>query len=225
MTELQDRPLSLPYPKIPGPFMRNADRTQPGYNKVIYNEWTHKEFELLQFLPWWWTEKIDGMNIRVFWDGVTREFRGRTDKATIPGLLQDALEKLFLVDQLEQVFQATPVTFYGEGYGGKIQKGGNYRPDESFILFDVRIGDWQTRDTVREIGQKLSIPVVPHVLTGSIWDAIHFVNDGFRSRVAAHDIRMEGLIGVPHGDFRTRGGERIITKVKDADYGPDAHYS
>lgn len=38
--------------------------------------------------------------------------------------------------------EPVPVTIFGEGYGVKIQKGGNYIPDDvNFILFDVRFGN------------------------------------------------------------------------------------
>lgn len=43
---------------------------------------------------------------------------------------------------VDQEKEPVPVTVFGEGYGVKIQKGGNYISDDvNFILFDVRFGN------------------------------------------------------------------------------------
>lgn len=83
---------------------------------------------------------------------------GRTDNAEIPRPLLDSLNKIFGTTEAEELFEQTfgekNVILFGEGYGGKVQGVGNeYRPDESFILFDVLIGEnYQTREWVREDG-------------------------------------------------------------------------
>ena len=47
----------------------------------------------------------------------------------------------------EQKFGENDVILFGEGYGAKIQNGGLYRSDNSFILFDVMInGNYQNRE-------------------------------------------------------------------------------
>ena len=51
------------YHKIQGLFKRGPD------NKFIEGEWSLPEFEYLAKLNWTWTEKVDGTNMRVMWDG------------------------------------------------------------------------------------------------------------------------------------------------------------
>jgi hypothetical protein len=72
----------------------------------------------------------------------------------------------------------SPVILYGEGYGPGIQKGGgNYGSDQSFVLFDIKIGPWWLRrEDVLEIADKLMIPdVVPVVGKGTLADMVALV--------------------------------------------------
>ena len=96
------------------------------------------EFEVLKDISWIWTEKIDGTNIRILWDGHDIRFGGKTDDAQIPTFLLNVLQTKFTAERMKEVFtDATEVCLYGEGYGVKIQKGSHYLPDRTdFILFD-----------------------------------------------------------------------------------------
>ena len=51
------------YPKIQTLFKRD-DR-----NVIIEGDWSVPEFAYLADKPWRWTEKVDGTNIRLHWDG------------------------------------------------------------------------------------------------------------------------------------------------------------
>ena len=113
---------------------------------LIPGQWALPEFEYLRNNEWEFTEKVDGTNIRVMFDGTNVTFGGKTDNAQIPSKLVMALYNMFPDEMMGNVFGRdfdTFVCLYGEGYGAKIQKaGGNYRPDQSFVLFDVKIGKW-----------------------------------------------------------------------------------
>lgn len=75
------------------------------------------------------------------------EIRGKTENASIPTHLHKRMEELFQFDLLykafseykqkqEKLFILKKVEIFGEGYGLKIQKGGNYIKDHcDFILF------------------------------------------------------------------------------------------
>lgn len=121
----------------------NRDTT--GTKKLIRGDWRNEAVEYLKDSKWQFTEKFDGTNIRVIWDGHYISFAGRTDKATIPQFLLEYLNNTFSTPEVEQLFEQTygekQVILFGEGYGPKIQKGGNYREDVSFILFDVLVGE------------------------------------------------------------------------------------
>ena len=87
--------------------------------------------------------------------------------------MYDRLSEIFTPANLKKFDE--PITFYGEGYGAKIQKGGgNYNPDGvDFVLFDVRCGDfWLKRENVRDVANKLGIEDVPVVGTGTLEEMV-----------------------------------------------------
>ena len=53
------------YHKILSLFKRNMG----GDNKFIIGEWTTPELKYLKDNDWVWTEKVDGTNIRIMWNG------------------------------------------------------------------------------------------------------------------------------------------------------------
>lgn len=205
------------YPKIYGPYNRHTEG--PNRNKLIEGQWSRPEIGYLAQFEWNFTEKVDGTNIRVHWDGHKVEFGGRTDRAQIPAKLIAVLQNLFPEELFEQQFGETVVTLYGEGYGAGIQKGGgNYRPTPGFVLFDVRIGDWWLlRDDVLDVAVKMGIDVVPLVLTGTVAEAIDCVRGGFVSEFGP--FTAEGLVGTTTAGLLDRAGNRIMVKIKAADFG------
>ena len=186
------------------------------HKTLLEGEFSLPEFEYLRDNNWTFTEKVDGTNIRLMStpDGV--RIGGRTDNAQIPAFLLEDMEPI--VENLKashtDVFGDADVVLYGEGYGAKIQKGGgNYRSDHSFVLFDVKVGNWwlQRRD-VEDIATKLSIEVVPIIGEGSIDWMVELARDGLKSEWG--DFEAEGLVARPATELRTRSGHRIITKIK-----------
>lgn len=192
-----------------------------GTKRLIVDSWRNEAVEYLKDSRWQFTEKFDGTNIRVIWDGHSISFAGRTDKAIIPQYLLEYLNKTFSTQEVEQLFEQVygdkQVILFGEGYGYKIQNGGNYRNDVSFILFDVMIGEnYQERQWVEETAVMLGIDVVPIVLEGTIEEAIEFVKTHPKSTVGT--AFMEGVVGRPAVELRDRTGKRIIIKIKYSDF-------
>ncbi len=204
------------YPKISSPYKRFTDG--PMRNRLDVGTWSKPEFNILSGLDWTWTEKVDGTNVRVIWDGYRVTFGGRTDNAQMPVSLLKVLGDLFPEELLEQQFGANPAVLYGEGYGPKIQKGGgNYRQDQSFVLFDVMVGDWWLLPgAVAEVGQGLKLDVVPTVFCGPIRMAIDAVTEGVRSNWGP--FWAEGLVGRPPLGLTSRDGDRLLVKVKTKDF-------
>ncbi len=58
------------------------------------------EFEYLQDNEWEFTEKIDGTNIRIIFDGEKISFAGRTNKSRIPEELSLRLKCKFDVQEM-----------------------------------------------------------------------------------------------------------------------------
>lgn len=203
------------YHKIQSVYLRDPANN---HRTFLEGQFARKEFEYLRNNVWEFTEKVDGTNIRVRWDGESIRFGGRTDRAQIPATLVNVLSEMFPAELFSEFFQETPLTLYGEGYGPKIQKGGgNYRSDQSFVLFDVRIGDyWLQREDVEDIADQLKIGVVPLLGRGSLLDAVDWCRKGFLSRWG--NFQAEGLVCRPWCELVARNGDRIITKIKCRDF-------
>lgn len=205
------------YEKIETVFNRDIEGTK----KLIEGSYRNKAIEYLKDNEWVFTEKIDGTNIRVEWDGHAVAFGGRTDKADIPKHLLTKLEELFSGEVNEELFEQkfgeNHVILYGEGYGVKIQNGGNYRSDVSFILFDVLIGDvYLERDNVEDIAKTFNLDVVPIIFTGNLQKAIDFIKTAPKSTIGTAN--MEGLVGKPKVEMKDRLGNRLIVKIKVKDF-------
>lgn len=204
------------YIKIPNIFKRE----QFGDNRLLKDQYTTPELEYLQSCKWNWTEKVDGTNIRVIWDGYRVSFKGRTDKADIPKHLMQKLEELFSGESKEEIFEELfgdkTTILYGEGYGEKIQNGAAYGP-VNFILFDVRINDiWLDRNDVVDISEHLGIKVVPLVGIGTLQEAIGYISCHPKSFLK-NEI-MEGIVARPQYELFNKKGERMIVKIKCRDF-------
>ena len=130
-----------------------------------------------------------------------------------------------LSEKLQKVFEYKEgqpnITIFGEGYGMKIQKGGNYiKNDVGFILFDIRVGNWWLqRDALEEIAKQLEIPIVPLIGYMTIPEACEYVKKGFKSTIAENkDYDAEGLVLKTQHGLLFRNGQRIITKIKTCDF-------
>ncbi len=211
----------MKYHKIVTVFKRDPETK---FRTLLEGEYACPEFEYLKDNEWVFTEKVDGTNIRVMWDGVDVRFGGRTDNAQIPAFLVSRLQDLFKPDSLGQIFELENglplnVCLYGEGYGAKIQKGGgNYKPDGcDFVLFDVSIGGvWLRRDSVKDVAEKLSVAVVPGLAEGTLDALVRLVRTGFSSQWG--DFQAEGVVARPKVEMKTRTGSRVITKLKCKDF-------
>lgn len=206
------------YHKIDGPFKRHVDG--PDKNKIIWWEWSRPEFQALAYARWNFTEKLDGTNIRVHWDGHSPMFYGRTDRAILPGPLSVYLKEAFPEELFEQKFGSTPVTLYGEGIGAGIQKGGRYGDTQSFALFDVKIGNWWLRPPgVRGVAEAFGVATAPEVPArgeGTLVGGLFRVAEGHESYFGGGF--AEGIVGTPECGLLDRSGRRIIVKIKHCDF-------
>lgn len=233
------------YQKINTIFKRDVNNIIMPYAGLV-----KPELEWLRNCKFDATEKIDGTNISLqlvpqlhYGDYCTYveyslEYHGKTANANIPAHLLEYLkenyteemvlkalgvEKKIVFDIDEHVFlDKYPIyAIYGEGYGVKIQKGGNYIKDGvGFIIFDVKVGDWWLkRENMEDVAAKLGAPVVPYMGQFTIDEAIEFVKKGFKSTIAENkDYDAEGLVLKSPCGILFRNGERICFKVKTCDF-------
>lgn len=206
------------YHKIQSVFKRDPVTNNKNF---LIGEYSLPEFEFLKDNVWVFTEKVNGTNIRVMWDGNDVTFGGKTDNAQIPSKLIEQLNGLFYrIDRkqkLEEIFSDGEVCLYGEGYGAGIQSGGNYKAIQDFVLFDVKIGDWWLkREDVEDVAKKLDLDIVPILGEGTLEEMVQCAKVGIASTWGS--FQAEGIVARPKVELKTRSGDRIITKIKCKDF-------
>lgn len=214
--------MTTPYPKIDTVFKRDL---ATNHKTLVEGDYAQEAFAYLANNLWVFTEKVDGTNIRVMIGPCNESgpgaitFGGKTDAAQIPAFLVTKLNERFL-PQRDALAEALPDggCLYGEGYGAKIQKGGgNYRADQDFVLFDVKIGDWWLeRANVEDVAKKLGLDVVPIIGAGTLPEMVALAKVGIPSRWA--QFQAEGIVARPSVELKNRNGSRIITKIKTKDF-------
>ena len=80
------------YHKIQTVFKRDMENKG---KTLLIGQWTLPEFEYLAGNQWVYTEKVDGTNIRIMFDGDKVSFGGKTDNAAIPAKLVERLRERF----------------------------------------------------------------------------------------------------------------------------------
>jgi ATP-dependent RNA circularization protein (DNA/RNA ligase family) len=204
------------YHKIQSVFLRDPETK---FKRLLVGQYTHPVFAYLANNEWVFTEKVDGTNIRVMIGDGSITFGGKTDDAQIPAFLVRRLEERIL-PQKDTLLAAFPDggCLYGEGYGAKIQKAGaNYRTDQDFVLFDVKVGEWWLeRTNVEDVAAKFGLDVVPIIGIGTLAEMVERTSEGFVSRWGS--FLAEGIVARPSCELKTRNGERIITKIKHRDF-------
>lgn len=220
------------YPKLHSLYKREGfdfleTGIKPKHGKLLVGEYTCPEFEAIQ--KWTVTEKVDGTNVRIIFDRTDKRegsvhhvtYGGRTDNAQMPTFLLRHLQDSFTFQKMEEVFKESNYTvLFGEGYGPKIQSGGYYRKDASFILFDVYCsGWWLDRDGVRSVADSLNIP---HCITLSkpYWtkkEIVDYVSSKPDSILAQDKHEMEGVVARSEPLMMFRKGGPIMFKLKCKD--------
>ena len=220
------------YPKINSVYHRYIDG--PNKGKFIIGEWADPVFEYLKDLMWVWKEQVDGTNIRVQYHGNMplssagmKEYgfpivdvKGKTDKTQRIEPLYSIVEKMFPPGWFQEHFDpGVDVCLYGEGYGAGINKGGKYRPDQSFVLFDIKIGHWWLKnDAIADIARAGNIEHIPAAYQFTLTEAINKIKGDMFMRSAWGVFAMEGLVGQPIIPLNIRNGQRVVVKIKTKDF-------
>lgn len=205
----------IKYPKINTLYKRD-NKTY----KIIKDDYSEDYYPNIN--EWYVEEKIDGNNIRFSFDANQVEFCGRNDNASIHRPLENYLKQKFTLDLLKETFKdADPnsVVLFGEGYGSNIQKGEgkDYREDCSFVLFDVKIGDfWLKRENVNEISDSLGIRCIPNYGLMKTNDIIDLVKSNPQSQCSVGNRIIEGIVA--RTDLFDRMGNRVMFKLKARDF-------
>jgi hypothetical protein len=214
----------MEYPKIDTLFERNE--------KFIVDPSKIKSPVIATISEWDVTEKIDGTNMRATLAEGTSfvKIDGRTDKASIPGDLLKYMVNTFDAAKIHAMMDASgpgwgSVVLYGEGYGAGIQKGGFYRADKAFRLFDVLVGGkwWLDWSAITDVATKLEIKTAPYLGRWTLNEIVTAVQEGVPSTVAAEESGQaaiaEGVVARPIETLFNKKGQRLIIKLKTKDFG------
>lgn len=210
----------IPYPKIRSVYWRDMD----GEAKIIQGKYSKDYFEYLANLEWVGTEKLDGMNVGLVWDGHSISFQGRTEQTNFSKPQIEWLNETFnnheVEEILEQQFGETPAVFYGELVGKGIQAyGAKYHPNSyRYVVFDIQAnGVWYNRGAVEYFARAIGAEVTPVLIRGTLPDLVKFVRQKPADTMAYGLLQSEGLVARPKIELQDNKGERIITKIKVGD--------
>lgn len=81
------------------------ERDMEGSKKLIEGKFRNETVEFLKDNQWICTEKVDGTNIGIVWDGHKVSYQGRTERAQIPAHLMNKLIEMFGGETNEELFE------------------------------------------------------------------------------------------------------------------------
>ena len=200
--------------------------------KIMFGEYSRPEFEYLINNKWMAFEKVDGTNVSFYWDGKELQIHGKNDSTNIPKHLMEEMESILPIDKLRETFHVKfdengneipiIVRIYGEGYGNKIQKYGNFYNSKKceFRVFDIKINNfWLEWNDVCDICKKLGLKTVVRYSDMTLKEAEEMVIKGFKSTISEDkELIAEGLVLRPTVQLFNKMNERIMVKIKHCDY-------
>lgn len=219
------------YPKIPNLFKFNSN-----YNNIVGLNEPFKTLAENPKMKWRATEKIDGTNTRIYWDGYRVSCEGRTAKSVFPPFVTEFLNMKFCENDefetaLEQVFSEKEVIIFGETFGPKIQnKGDQYGKEIRFIVFDIAVLETDGKfhmivnpELKASIALQLGLSVVERVFeSAELFDIVKYVAQHHQTLVGDEEgdlpHEMEGVIIEPVAPiFYDRDGNILKCKCKYRD--------
>lgn len=204
------------------------NRDMNGSKQLIEGSFRSYVLEMLANYPiWTWYEKLDGSNHQIEWDGHNLTLHGRTEKSNIPQHILDYYNNKFNNNEteelFEQIFGGSKVVLYFEAIGPKIQSfGAKYSDEVKFVLLDAYFENsdsFANYEHLSDLAKAFNVDVKLCVGTGTLFDAIKYVQTIPMSKYAKHELPIEGVVCVPNIELKDgRTDERIIVKIKGCDH-------
>lgn len=209
------------YPKISAIF----ERLEDGSKLLDETKFSRDVFEYLKNDNWIGTEKLDGTNIGIYWDGHKIHIQGRTPDANFSALQFEYLMDRFGGSDNEELFEQNfgekPVVLFGELVGKGIQAcGGCYCPDGyRFVMFDVYFPDnnlWADKAALMTFADMFGVEYTIPVICGTLWECVDFVKKMPKSDFG--NLLSEGIVVRPMIEMFDNQGKRVIAKIKVRDF-------
>jgi ATP-dependent RNA circularization protein (DNA/RNA ligase family) len=185
------------YPKIKNIF--NFDEKYRSITGI------QEPFNTLRDITWIGTEKVDGTNTRVIWDGHTITVKPRLDTSAPAKFIVDFWNETFCTKEMEYIFEQEfgedEVILFGETFGPKVQTNGELYSDKlRFCLFDIyHANGWWRYEGVKAFADRLGLFCAPIVFRGTLNQAIDFVK-GHQVSTINPNHEMEGIVLEPEVD-------------------------
>lgn len=188
------------------------------YDKVYRNS----SLLYLENNYWNFKRKLDGQNMRVYWNGEQTLWNGKSDAFQCGAELTEYMNETFLEELFEEHFgRDVDVVLYGEHMGPKVQGNELELKKSEFVLFDVWLqGHWLCPEAIVEVAKNFNIK--------TCYDYMMYDNDVAKyeeklttliDRVAYGNYDgWEGIVATPVVDLRDSSGNRIVVKIKNRDY-------
>ena len=181
----------------------------------------YKDRQVLLFKEVYCLEKIHGTSAHITYDGSKITFfAGGTPHEQFINLFDYGT----LLTKFGETYIGSPITVYGEAYGGKTQgMSHTYGKQLKFIAFDVFIHEhWLDVEQAASLVQSLGLEFVHYVKIASDITLI----DKEMERDSVQGIRngvgeghpSEGIVIRPPIEVKTNNGSRIIVKHKKAKF-------
>lgn len=206
------------YSKIQAPFRRAE-----GSKTITVGDYVDEYVGMLRNITWIGTEKIDGTNCNIVYDGNDVYYLGHTEKSTWNPEVEDWLNKKFVhndsfIQMCEQQFGEKTVYFNGEIIGPKVQ-GNLYNLDDyEFILFDVKINNvYVNFGAVIDIAVLFGLKFAKLRVSGNLDKCVEFIKERNQFSFIYDKREIEGVVIRPEVELLKRNGERIIYKLKVKD--------
>lgn len=186
--------------------------------------------DYLHVLPWTAHEHIEGLLIRVHWDGKKIEWASEGNDP-LPPAVDDLIHDKF--DGTESVFKKMfgdkDTHLFATAYGGKINNGA-YGGKERLIGLDVLIEDnFLGKALIKQVFDAFDINTVDLFQVRDLQEAIQIVSreaGESKYNLKGADTPVSGLVCYPLQRLYDAAGKRVSTLIRKADldnvYDPNA---
>ncbi len=195
------------------------------YNPNATGFYRSSELFHLSDAPWFYKRKLDGENLRVYWDGEQALWNGKSNNFSCKSTLVEYMNVTFIEEIFEEKFgRNVEVYLFGEHMGNKVQKNDLLLGKDTqhlFVLYDVMVnGVWLQPENIIEVATYFRIKTCYDFMGGvvrrdeyveELFDLIQMCEEGVFAG-------WEGIVAEPVCGVRDRMGKRIIVKIKNRDY-------
>lgn len=171
-------------------------------------------------LPWGYSRKVDGENIRIQWDGEQALWNGKSNAFQCSAEFTEYMNSTFLEEIFEEKFgRDKVVTLFGEKMGPKTQGNELGLTEDKILLYDVNIdGTWLCGESVAWIARYFSVDTVFDYMTRHMFGPEMNLREMIEACANGEFKDWEGIVATPKVEMLDKSKNRVIVKIKNRDY-------